>query len=372
MAETTWQWGQWANNALLNATPTAPSSWSPTLPITAIEGGNDHSMALDSAGAVWCWGNNDVGQLGNGTTTGSPVTIPTKALIPPGLVITAIGEAFATSYAIDTTGALWYWGGAPGLGISTTRPMKLIGPGSWTQVVGGGSHVLLLNSSGAVYGWGANSYGQLGLGNTVCNYYPVALGSVFGGATVKSITAGQNHSGAIDSSNLIWMWGHNNFGQVGDGTTTDRPSPTLITPSAGKTCKVLSAGGSRTTVNGHTICILSDNSIWAWGANATSQLGDGGTTVQHSPENVTGNVGGGGQPATPVKQVYAGGDQTLLIDANNACWVVGDNSNGQSGNGGTAGTPATETAWVKPTGVSTTTVDLISTTADDVMCHQTA
>lgn len=369
MAEQCYQWGQFATNALLNATPTAPSSWTPTLPITAIEGGNDHCMALDSAGVVWGWGNNNAGQLGNGTTSAT-VTTPVKALLPPTVVIASIGEAFATSFAIDTTGALWYWGGASKLGISTTIPMKLISGQTWLQVAGGSQHVLLLNTAGALYAWGENLYGELGLGNTVCNYYPVALGSVFGGATVKSITAGQNHSGAIDSSNLIWMWGHNNFGQVGDGTTTDRPSPTLITPSAGQTCKVLTCGGSRLLTNGHTMAILSDNTAWAWGANASGQLGDGTQIQRQVPVNITSGFGPSGF-VTPATTLYAGGDQSMLIDSAAQCWVIGDNTDGQLGNGGTAGTPANSLVWVMPTVVDAH-VNLISSTADNVMCHQTA
>lgn len=364
MAETTYQWGL-PSGGSTNSTPAAFLTAIATGPITAIACANSHQIALDTAGQMWLWGPNTYGQLGDGTTTTRAT--PVNPLLPPGVVIKAIGEADATTFAIDTLGRLWFWGGKPAntLGVTSYIPQLMTtAPANLVAVQGGAAHCLMLTSAGALWTFGDNHHGQLGNGTTKCTYIPVLInGTAFGGAAIASISSGNQHSGAVDVNGQIWMWGANYNGQIGNGTTTDQTTPTNIVPVAGQTCTDLTLGGSNDGVNGHTMAILTNNQVWAWGTDADSQLGDTGSTNQDSPINVTSHL-----PTTTIKAVFASGNSSMCIDSANNCWAVGSNAQGQMGQGTTGGN---QTTWIKPSGPDSN-VNLISSTADNCMCHQTA
>ncbi|MBI5299281.1 MAG: RCC1 repeat-containing protein, partial [Deltaproteobacteria bacterium] len=199
--------------------------------ITAIAGGSSHSLALKSNGTVWAWGYNGSGQLGDGTTT------------------------------------------------ERDTPVQVSGLSGVTAIASGNGHGLALKSDGTVWTWGYNTYGQLGDGTTTERHTPVqVLGSLSG---VTAIAGGfsNNHSLALKSDGTVWAWGANDFGQLGDGTTTERHTPVQVSDLSGVTAI---AGGSV-----HSLALKSDGTVWAWGYNSNGQLGDGSTTERDTPVQVS-------------------------------------------------------------------------------------
>ena len=139
-------------------------------------------------------------------------------------------------------------------------------------IAAGGYHSLALDGTGAVWTWGDNEFGQLGDGTTTNRFAPV---TVSGLSNVVTVAAGQYHSLALDATGIVWAWGRNDAGQLGDGTTTDRPAPVQV---GGLSNVVAIAAGEH-----HSVALCADGTIWAWGANDAGQLGDGSTTEQHAP-----------------------------------------------------------------------------------------
>ena len=144
---------------------------------------------------------------------------------------------------------------------------------------------LALASDGTVYGWGSNGNGQLGDGSTTHRHTPVALDmtGVLSGKTITAIEAGQAGALALASNGRIYAWGYNAYGQLGDGTTTQRTTPVAVSTAgvlSGKTITAISMGL-------HSLALSSDGDLYSWGYNASGQLGDGTTTDRTTPVAVT-------------------------------------------------------------------------------------
>ncbi|MGA2321029.1 MAG: hypothetical protein ABSG95_09870 [Solirubrobacteraceae bacterium] len=190
--------------------------------VVAIAASDSASYVLIS-GSVYAWGGGGGGQLGDSRSESSPT--PVKVMFPAGVSIVAIGEAKNDGYAIDSTGQGWAWGanskGALCLGGSegkVTMPEKVPGMTDAVAVQGGGKHVLWLLANGTVETCGTNAHGELGLGSGVsADRVP---GAVPGLAHVVEISAGNVSSAARESSGAVYVWGGNEQGQVGIGSET--------------------------------------------------------------------------------------------------------------------------------------------------------
>ena len=145
------------------------------------------------------------------------------------------------------------------------------------KVAGGPYHSLTLKNDGTVWAWGRNDFGELGNGTTTSRYTPV---QVKGLTNVVAIAAGYDHSLALRSDGTVWAWGLNGNGQLGDGTTTNRTTPVQV---KGLTNVVAIAAGVY-----HSLAIRSDGTVWTWGYNTYGQLGDGTTTNKTTPVQVKG------------------------------------------------------------------------------------
>jgi alpha-tubulin suppressor-like RCC1 family protein len=239
---------------------------------------NEHSCALTIAGAVLCWGNNFAGQLGDGTTTGRLAPVAVSGLSSN---VAAITTGSIHSCAVTTAGAVLCWGnnslGQLGDGTRTGRltPVGVSGLSSGvTAIAGASSHSCALTTAGAVLCWGLGSSGQLGDGTTTGRLTPGPASGLSNGAT--AIAAGDGHSCALTTAGAVLCWGDNFFGQVGDGTTTNRLTPVFVSSlSSGATA--IASG------DGHSCALTMTGTVRCWGFNSDGQLGDGTTTTRLTP-----------------------------------------------------------------------------------------
>ena len=273
---------------------------------------------------LYTWGRNVNGQLGNGTTTdrSSPGTVAGG-----GTTWCAIAVGYAHTVAIKTDGTLWTWGcngyGRLGDGTTTARssPGTVAGGGTtWCATSAGGNHTAAIKTDGTLWTWGVNSNGQLGNGTTSNRSSP---GTVAGGGTTWCVvSAGNAHTAAVKTDGTLWTWGRNGYGQLGDGTTTDRSSPGTVAGGGSSWCAI--AGGFN-----HRAAIKTDGTLWTWGCNGSGRLGDGTITNRSSP----GTVAGGG---TSWCSVAAAGSHTAAVKTDGTLWTLGGNGNGQLGDGTTS------------------------------------
>ena len=253
-----------------------------TFPVAA---GLYHSLALTSTGAVFAWGWNIVGQLGNGSTTDSDA--PVKVRLPGGTKVTGIAAGFAHSVALTSTGAVLAWGknynGNLGNGSTTDSdvPVKVRLPGGTkvTGIAAGGEHNLAVTSTGAVLAWGYNAYGQLGDGSTGASDVPVNV-SLPTGTKVKAVAAGASHSLAVTSTGAVLAWGYNAQGELGDGKRANSDVPVKVRLPDGTKVIAVAAGGY------YSLALTSTGAVLAWGYNADGELGDGNRTNSDVPVKV--------------------------------------------------------------------------------------
>jgi alpha-tubulin suppressor-like RCC1 family protein len=288
----------------------------------SISTGENHACALTDRGAVKCWGYNNDGELGEGTTTNRSIPVDVAGL---GSGVAAISAGYKHTCALTNAGGVKCWGYNPdgrlgnGTTASSATPVDVTGLGGVvTAISAGGFHTCALMQSGAVKCWGANDFGQLGNGTTTASTIPVSVNGLTSGVT--AIRAGGTHTCALQAGG-IKCWGNNGFGQLGNGTTTQSNVPGNVT---GLTSGVsaISAGGD------HTCALTAGNGLLCWGRNDYGQLGDGTTTQRKSPVNVSG-LGSG------VSTVSAGARHSCArIQTGGAmCW--GFNFYGQIGDGTT-------------------------------------
>ena len=193
-----------------------------------------------------------------------------------------------------------------------SNTVKISIMGKTSSISTGSFHTLLLDSNGGLWVFGDNSFGQLGDGTTTDRTSPVQIKD---DTKFIQVSAGSSHSLAIDSEGKLWAWGYNYYGQLGDGTTTNRTKPVQI--KSGTKFIQISARGY------HSLAIDSEGSLWSWGDNDRGQLGDGTTTQRRSPVPI--------KSGTKFKQISAGYYHSLAIDNEGNLWSWGDNEYGQIG-----------------------------------------
>lgn len=279
--------------------------------------GYEHSLAVKNDGTLWAWGNNWVGQLGDGTINDK--TIPTQIGTANNWLKVCAG--FYASYAIKTDGTLWAWGqnsnGQLGLGTSTyaySVPTQVGTDTNWQSISSKNYFCLAIKTNGTLWAWGQNSFGQLGDNTTVNKNTPTQIGTA---TNWQSVSVGQNHSLAIKSNGTLWAWGQNYSGQLGDNTTVNKIIPTQIGTATNWQkidCNYTSSLGIKT-----------DGTLWAWGSNANGQFG----VANPSSSNVPIQIG----TANDWQDISAGNGFSYAIKTNKTLWSTGINDEGQLGNG---------------------------------------
>lgn len=287
-------------------------------PFTAISAGLIHSCGVTSSGSAFCWGWNERGQLGDGSTRDRSEPVRVRA---EGLSFTSIHAGGGHTCALADDGSAWCWGfnqngqlGA-GAGPNRSEPQPVSGGLTFTTIAASQSlHSCGIATGGAAYCWGWNAFGQLGIEDTGDQLTPVA---VSGGLEFASISTGNFHTCALTTGGEAYCWGENDRGQLGDGTTADRTSP--VRAGGDLTFRTISAGFEHTcgvTVSGEGRC---------WGLGDAGQLGNGATssTPETTPVTVSGNLS--------FLRIDAGALFTCGITAQNAAYCWGFNNGGQLG-----------------------------------------
>jgi alpha-tubulin suppressor-like RCC1 family protein len=342
-----------------------------------VAAGSAHTCAVTSAGGVRCWGANDQGQLGDGTT--GDRTTPVDAAGITGATALAAGVAHACAVV---SGAVWCWGanayGQLGDGTTAGRPLPAAvgGLSGIVAVAAGERHTCALAGGGGVWCWGDNAFGQLGTGGTPAqSTTPVRVASLVArGTTTGTIAAGQFHACALTPAGAVMCWGRNDKGQVGKGTVSSfETSPVAAGTLTGA---LYVAGGSA-----HTCAAVGpagSEALWGWGDDTSMQLGVSTLAVYPGPvqENnvstrpiamaagrahscalkadVAGalkcfGANGSGQLGTPLPtdkndvafpgaltgpaRIAAGGDHSCAVLGDGTLWCWGANARGQVGDG---------------------------------------
>ena len=287
----------------------------PLVGVTAVSAGGSHTLALKPDGTVAAWGANPYGQIGNG---GPPVNVsqPQGVRSLTGVAFVAAGQNH--SLALKGSGAVWAWGdnsaGQLGDGTTTTRRLPFKVPGlSNITAIAAGSHSLAVGAGGAVWAWGANGSGQLGDGSTSNRTAPVQVQGLSG---VKSVAAGGDFSVALKTDGTVWAWGANGSGQLGNGTTTPRNAPVQV---QGLTNVVAVAAG-----RAHALALRGDGTVWSWGANNGGQLGDASFTGRTTPVQVSGLAGATAIDCGEDRSAALRGDGTVWGWGSNLYGAVGD------------------------------------------------
>lgn len=220
----------------------------------AVSAGASHACALNAAGGVVCWGRNDFGQLGDGSTTSSRVPVAVSGLAS-GVVAIAAGQH--GSCAVTAGAGVFCWGRA-GSASGSSVPVALTALGNdVVQIALGMDHGCALTTVGGVRCWGSSGQGQLGNGSTSgADSGPVGVTGL--GSGMVEISAGPDFSCALSSAGQTYCWGRNDRGQLGDGSTTSTATPVLSSEQGGSALGV--------SARGFATCVLrSDRSTQCWG-----------------------------------------------------------------------------------------------------------
>lgn len=252
--------------------------------IRQVAAGGAHSLALDEDGSVWTWGRDDYGQLGDGPDAGDK----------PGRIVK---EHTGNTYPCRLI------------------PARVEGIPHVAAVAAGGGQSLALLTDGTVLAWGFNDCGQLGDGTSTHRSVP---GKVPGLTEIVALAGGYHHTLALRADGTVWSFGLNDCGQLGDGSTERKHSPVQVTGIDSARAIAACGGGSDAEPGeaGHSVALLADGSVWTWGCNNYGALGDGTSTSRTTPVQVPGlapakHITAGGE--VPHFRENPGGGYTLAL-----------------------------------------------------------
>ncbi|WP_437275117.1 hypothetical protein WME90_28135 [Sorangium sp. So ce375] len=319
--------GQIGDGSTVNRASPVEITVSPSadVKVKAVSAGASHSLALLTDGTVMAWGNNKYGQLGVDSTA-VPVPMVVRGLVD----VKAIAAGGYISMALDNNGKVWVWGnnsygelGNDSSGeLSHSKPtMAYIEDVS--AIAAGQHHCLALKKDGTVWAWGSNSFGELGDGTMTDRHMPVqvtALSDIF----IDEIACGSLHSMALGKGVGVYAWGHNDSGQVGNGT--DAPNvllPSLVRDLEGAEVIHVADGGF------HGLALYSNGRVMAWGYNGSGQIGSRDVNDNKSLAAVEVQM-----PITvKIKALAGGAYQGMALAEDATIWSWGDGGAGALGSG---------------------------------------
>lgn len=341
--------------------PATATAGAAALSFRQVSGGSSHNCALTAEGRVYCWGVNNLGQLGDGTTDNHSIPAP----VAGGLRFRQVDAGGGHACGIGTNDRAYCWGwndvGQLGDGTRADRslPTAVVGGHRFRQVSAGQFHTCGVTPDDRVYCWGNNKQGQLGDGSDVPRrLQPVQIGV---GRRFRLVSVGGIHTCGISLDDRAFCWGHGKSGELGNGKTLIRRPPTAV--AGGLRFKAVAAGETQRSGNWYFTCgVTTEDRAYCWGGNLDGQLGDGTTTRRLKPAAVAGGL--------RFSTVSAGGSFTCGVTTANAAYCWGRDDHGQLGDGGPTGDAdskrlspvpvasglafaAVSTGWIHPCGLTT-------------------
>ncbi|MEO6787402.1 MAG: hypothetical protein ABI318_14820, partial [Chthoniobacteraceae bacterium] len=319
---TLWSWGDNTNGELGYQGHLPQPVAAQFGPIASAVGGDGHTAVIKSDGTLWLFGYNANGQLGIGSSDSGQHPVPVQ--LQPGTQWISVAAGGLHTAAVRSDGTMWtcgynsYGGLGDGTTIQRNGPVQVGTDTNWLRVSAGYYFTVGLRTDGTLWAWGYNSDGEMGNGITSSNQLvPVQVGTASDWATVA---CGGYHVLAVNQNGSLWAWGQNASGQIGDGTTTTpRSSPVQV--GTATNWRGISPGQY------HSVATRTDGTLWSWGYNFYGELGDGTTTNHSSPVQV-------GTDST-WKSAAAGFYHTYATKLDGTLWSWGYNFYNQLGNGGT-------------------------------------
>lgn len=295
------------------------------------------SVEIGPVGPVQCWGENNTGQLGNGTTT--PPALPVTSPADPLSVVLGITNATEISggstytCALLATRQVQCWGannlgqlgnGAPLPGATSLTAVNVVGINTAVDISAGETHACAVLANGTVQCWGANNVGQLGNGLTTNSSTPVTVAGI---TNAVEVSAGFYHTCAVLANGQVSCWGGNDFGQLGNGTTAPLPQFFPAAPVIGVDNAIA------ITTSSFTSCaLLANTQVKCWGVNNVGQVGMGQFSPSvPTPTTVVGvnNVG----VLSGITDLSGRGFHTTALGSNGLVYAWGLNNAAQLGNG---------------------------------------
>ncbi len=319
-------WGNGATGGLGDGTTNSRTLPNPVAGMTSgvikVALGAYHTCAIKSGNTLWCWGYNSFGQLGVGDTTqrDSPVQLA-------GITAGDVACGVYHTCTVRTNGSVSCWGynqqGMLGDGTTTQRtsPITIASFTGVSRVSLGIYHSCALKTNGTVWCWGNNGSGQLGDNSTTNRLTPVAVVTTSGLTTASHLGVGWNHSCAVKTDGSAWCWGYNNFGQLGINVTTTYNYPVAVNGLGAGTTVSIDGGDNA------TCAVKTDGSAWCWGANSDGQVGDGTTTMRTVPAAVSAPLNSG------AGQIATGETHACALRTNGSVWCWGSNGWSMLGDG---------------------------------------
>lgn len=339
--------------ALVLAVPAGAYGMGKTGQNTVMGASGTVSAVVDANGGLWTWGSNYYGQVGNdlqGNTTddqGDPIqSVPTRVLDQ----VISVGVGGFHIAALKADGTLWTWGsndcGQLGIDGRTNKKMRIAHKkfpyqsvpkqvlDNVAAVAAGEYHTAAILSDGTLWTWGDNSYGQLGTGgekdqkNVIGNPCRKTPAKVMD--DVAAVAAGLDHTVILKTDGTLWTCGANGYGQLGIGTSKDKPDEKKMTP-----VKVMDQVAAVSAGDWYTLALKTDGTLWAWGVNDNGQLGNGGGGNRIIPTSEP------GQPIqdTPVKimddvaSMSVGSFYAGAVKTDGTLWMWGSDRYNQLGTG---------------------------------------
>jgi alpha-tubulin suppressor-like RCC1 family protein len=282
----TYCWGDNSSGQLGNGSSARGSSATPTLVTGSVSGGafllarvaagGRHVCGLTAGGAAWCWGNDAFNQLGNGESF--PLSSTTPIPVAGGQIFSTITAGANHTCALRSDGAAYCWGdnsrgqiGAGPIGSPIDVPVLVTGGQSFSSISAGGNHTCGITRAGAAFCWGSNDNGDLGHGD-VTDFYDVPM-AVAGGRTYKSISVGAQSACGVTTAGGVLCWGANTYGQLGNGIALSVSSASPVALGADNNGTSHSDFAAVTVGRRHA-CAVGASGAYCWGSNVYGALGN--------------------------------------------------------------------------------------------------